>query len=116
MRVDRRSGGAAEESVPSLLGDKLVFLHREVERKQRSGSSDVCKPEPLWGEDAHANLPLEPHSASSFFFFFNVVLVFLLMFPSFLHVQEEIPSINSSDIFDHVIKFLRNLELNNLKS
>lgn len=79
MRVDRQSGGAAEESVPSLLGDKLVFLHREVERKQRSWSSDVCKPGPLWGEGAHANLSLEPHSASSFFFplfFLHVVLVF----------------------------------------
>lgn len=54
------------------LGDRLVFLHREVERKQRSSTSDVCRPGPLWvqGEGAHANFLLDPCFFSFFLFLF----------------------------------------------
>lgn len=52
-RRKKRSKRQRRPSRPGL-DDKLVFLLREVERKQRSSTSDVCKPGRLWvrGEGA----------------------------------------------------------------
>ena len=51
-QMEERSG-RGDPSRP-WLDDKLVFHHREVERKQRSSTSDVCRPGLLWvrGEGA----------------------------------------------------------------